>query len=190
MATTKYYDSLGNELYPLIIDDTLTYLILDTKVNGYIRALLGFNNDATRSNIMQSIVDSVKPISSVTIPREEKTASEHVLSFKNYPVAQTADNDIIYNTFITTIKHNPDAYYVSGSGNASNSVNSNTVSIDFLTWQGSVSSDTAFLVLKQYGILALDTNNNIIGVVYTIFVFFFFFFVFFVCFFFFVVASG
>ena len=36
MATTKYYDSLGNELYPLIIDDTLTYLILDTKVNGYI----------------------------------------------------------------------------------------------------------------------------------------------------------
>ena len=168
MATTKYYDSLGNELYPLIIDDTLTYLILDTKVNGYIRALLGFNNDATRSNIMQSIVDSVKPISSVTIPREEKTASEHVLSFNNYPVAQTADNDIIYNTFITTIKHNPDAYYVSGSGNASNSVNSNTVSIDFLTWQGSVSSDTAFLVLKQYGILALDTNNNIIGVVYTI----------------------
>ena len=117
---------------------------------------------------MQSIVDSVKPISSVTIPREEKTASEHVLSFNNYPVAQTADNDIIYNTFITTIKHNPDAYYVSGSGNASNSVNSNTVSIDFLTWQGSVSSDTAFLVLKQYGILALDTNNNIIGVVYTI----------------------
>lgn len=168
MATTKYYDSLGNELYPLIIDDTLTYLILDTKVNGYIRTLLGFNNDATRSNIMQSIVDSVKPISSVTIPREEKTASEHVLSFNNYPVAQTADNDIIYNTFITTIKHNPDAYYVSGSGNASNSVNSNTVSIDFLTWQGSVSSDTAFLVLKQYGILALDTNNNIIGVVYTI----------------------
>ena len=110
MATTKYYDSLGNELYPLIIDDTLTYLILDTKVNGYIRTLLRFNNDATKNNIIQSIVNSVKPISSVTIPREEKTASEHVLSFNNYPVAQTADNDIIYNTFITTIKHNPDAY--------------------------------------------------------------------------------
>lgn len=168
MATTKYYDSLGNELYPLIIDDTLTYLILDTKVDGYIRAMLGFNNDATRGNIMQSIVDSVKPIGSVTIPREEKTASEHVLSFNNYPVAQTADNDIIYNTFITTLKHNPNAYYVTGIGNASNSVNSNTVSTDSLSWQGSVSSDTAFSVFKQYGILALDTNNNIIGVVYTI----------------------
>lgn len=167
MATIKYYDSLGNELYPLIIDDTLTYLFLDTNENGYIRTMLGYNNDTTRSNIMQSIVDSVKPISSVTIPREEKTASEHVISFNNYPVAQTADNDIIYNTFITTITHNPDDYYVTGSGNASNSVNSNTASTDYLTWQGSVSSDTAFLVFKQYGILALDTNNNIIGVVYT-----------------------
>lgn len=166
MATTKYYDSLGNELYPLIIDDTLTYLILDTNVNGYIRTVLGFNNDTTRSNIMQSIVNSVKPISSVTIPREEKTASEHVISFNNYPVAQTADNDIIYNTIILTITHDPDDYYIDGSGNASNSVNSNTASSD-LSWQGSVSSDTVFFVFKQYGILALDTNNNILGVVYT-----------------------
>lgn len=168
MATTKYYDSLGNELYPLIIDDTLTFLFLNTNENGYIRTTLGFNNDTTRNNVMQSIVEHVKPISSITIPREEKTASEYVISFNNYPVAQTADNDIIYNTFITTIKHNPDNYYVSGSGNASNSVNSNTASNNFFTWQGSTSSDTAFLIFKQYGILALDTNNNIIGVVYTI----------------------
>lgn len=167
MATTKYYDSLGNELYPLIIDDTLTYLFLNTNENGYIRATLGFNNNTTMSNTMQSIVEHVKPISSITIPREEKTASEHVISFNNYPVAQTADNDIIYNTFITTIKHSPGNYYVSGSGNASNSVNSNTSHKDILTWQGSVSSDTAFLVFKQYGILPLDTNNNILGVVYT-----------------------
>lgn len=167
MSTTKYFDSLGNELYPLIIDDTLTYLFLNTNENGYIRTTLGFNNDTTKNNVMQSIVDSVKPISSITIPREEKTASEHVISFNNYPVAQTADKDIIYNTFITTIKHNPNNYYVSGSGNASNSVNSNTASVDFLTWQGSVSTDVAFLVFKQYGILALDTANNILGVVYT-----------------------
>ena len=167
MATTKYYDSLGNELFPLLIDDTSTYLFLNTSENGYIRTTLGFNNDTTRSNVLQSIVDSVKPISGITIPREEKTASEHVISFNNYPVAKTADNDIIYNTFITTIKHNPDNYYVSGSGNASNSVNSNTSHIDFFTWQGSGSSDTAFLVFKQYGILALDENNNSLGVVYT-----------------------
>lgn len=167
MSTTKYFDSLGNELYPLIIDDTLTYLYLNTKENGYIRTTLGFNNYTTKNNVMQSIVDSVKPISSITIPREEKTASEHVISFNNYPVAQTADKDIIYNTFITTIKHNPDYYYVSGSGNASNSVNSNTASIDFLTWQGSTSTDVAFLVFKQYGILLLDTANNILGVMYT-----------------------
>lgn len=167
MATTKYFDSLGNELYPLNIDDTLTYLFLNTNENGYIRTTLGFNNDTTKNNVMQTIVDSVKPISSITIPREEKTASEHVISFNNYPVAQTADKDIIYNTFITTIKHNPDNYYVSGSGNASNSVNSNTASIGFLTWQGSTSIDVAFLVFKQYGILALDTANNILGVVYT-----------------------
>lgn len=167
MATTKYYDSLGNELYQLIIDDTSTYLFLNTNENGYIRTTLGFNNETTRSNVMQSIVDSVKPISSITIPREEKTASKHVISFNNYPVAQTADNDIIYNTFITTIEHNPDNYYVSGSGNASNSFNSNTSNKGFFTWQGSGSSDTAFLVFKQYGILTLDTNNNILGVVYT-----------------------
>lgn len=167
MATTKYYDSLGNELFPLVIDDTLTYLFLNTSENSYIRTTLGFNNDTTRNNVLQLIVDSVKPISSITIPREEKTASEHVISFNNYPVAKTADNDIIYNTFIITIKHTPDNYYVSCSGNASNSVNSNTASTDFLAWQGSTSSDTAFLVFKQYGILALDTNNNIIGVVYT-----------------------
>ena len=167
MVTTKYYDSLGNELYPLIIDNTLTYLSLNTNENGYIRTTLGFNNDTTRNNIMQTIVEHVKPISSVTIPRNEKTASEHVISFNNYPVAQTADNVIIYNTFITTIKHNPDNWYVTGTGNASNSVNSNTAHIDNLTWQGSVSSDTTFLVFKQYGILALDTNNNVIGVVYT-----------------------
>lgn len=167
MVTTKYYDSLGNELFPLIIDDTSTYLFLNTSENGYIRTTLGFNNDTTRSNVLQSIVDSVKPISGITIPREEKTASEHVISFNNYPVAKTADNDIIYNTFITTIKHNPDNYYVNGSGNASNSVNSNTSHKDFLTWQGSTSSDTAFLVFKQYGILALDDKNNTLGVVYT-----------------------
>lgn len=167
MTTTKYYDSLGNELFPLIIDDKLTYLFLNTNENGYIRTTLGFNNDTTRSNVLQSVVDSVKPISGVTIPREEKTASEHVISFNNYPVAQTDDNDIIYNTFMTTIKHNPDTYYISGSGNASNSVNSNTSHKDFFTWQGSTSSDTAFLVFKQYGILPLDTNNNILGVVYT-----------------------
>lgn len=167
MATTKYYDSLGNELYTLIIDDTSTYLFLNTSENGYIRTTLGFNNDTTRSNVLQSIVDTVKPISGITIPREEKTASEHVISFNNYPVAQTDDKEIIYNTFTTTIKHNPDNYYVSGSGNASNSANSNTSHIDFFTWQGSVSSDTAFLVFKQYGILALDGNNNTLGVVYT-----------------------
>lgn len=167
MATTKYYDNLGNELYPLVIDDTLTYLFLNTSENGYIRTTLGFNNDTTRNNVLQSVVDSVKPISGITIPREEKTASEHVISFNNYPIAQTDDKEIIYNTFTTTIKHNPDNYYVSGSGNASNSANSNTSHIDFFTWQGSGSSDTAFLVFKQYGILALDDNNNTLGVVYT-----------------------
>lgn len=167
MDTSKYYDSLGNELYPLIIDDTLTYLFLNTNEKGYIRTTLAFNNDTTRNNIMQSIIEHVKPISSITIPREEKTASEHVISFNNYPVAQTADNDIIYNTFITTIKHNPDNYYVRGSGNASNSVNSNTSHIGSFTWQGSSSLDIAFLVFKQYGILALDVNNNNLGVVYT-----------------------
>lgn len=167
MATTKYYDSLGNELYPLIIDSKLTFLFLETKENGYIRTKLGFNSDTTRSNVLQSVVESVKPISSVTIPREEKTTSEYVISFNNYPVAQTADNEIIYNTFTITIRHDPDNYYVSGSAYANNSYNSNTSSFDFLTWQGLVSTDTAFLVFKQYGILALDTDNNIIGVVYT-----------------------
>lgn len=167
MTTTKYFDSLGNELFPLIIDDKLTYLFLNTSEKGYIKATLGFNNDTTRSNVLQSVVDTVKSISSVTIPREEKTASEHVISFNNYPIAQTDDKEIIYNTFTSTIKHNPNNYYVSCSGNASNSVNSETAHNDYFTWQGSSSSDTAFLVFKQYGILALDTTNNIIGVVYT-----------------------
>lgn len=166
MATTKYYDSLGNELYPLIIDDTLT-LYLESTETGYIRTYLGFNNDTTKRKICRTIVEHVKPISSITIPRKEKTASEHVISFNNYPVAQTADNDIIYNTFITTIKHERNNYYVTGSGNASNSVNSNTSHNDFSIWQGYTGETTAFLVFKQCGILALDTNNNILGVMYT-----------------------
>lgn len=170
MATTQYFDSLGNELYPLIIDNTLTQLYLETKETGYIRTCLGFNNDTTKKNIMRTIVEHVKPISSITIPRAEKTTSEYVISFNNYPVAQTADNDIIYNTFISTITHEANDYYVTCSCNASNSFNSNTAHSDddfSITWQGYTGTDTAFLVFKQYGILALDTNNNILGVVYT-----------------------
>lgn len=167
MATTKYYDSLGNELYPLIIDDTLTYLFLNTNETGYIRTYLGFNNDTTRNNVLQSVVNSIKAIGGITILREEETASEHVISFNNYPVAKTGDNDIIYNTFTTTIKHSPKNYYVSGSGNASNSVNSNISTKDYINWQGATGRDIIYLVFKQYGILALDTNNNILGVVYT-----------------------
>ena len=167
MATTRYFDSLGNELYPLFIDDTLTRLYFENTETGYIRTYLGFNNDTTKRNIMRTIVEHVKPISSITIPREEKTTSEHVISFNNYPVAQTADNEIIYNTFILTIKHEANDYYVTGTGNASNSVNSSTLHNDFVMWQGYTGTTTAFLVFKQYGILALDTNNNILGVVYT-----------------------
>lgn len=167
MVTTKYYDSMGNELYPLIIDNTLTYLYLSTSENGYIRTYLGFNNDTTKSNVLQSVVNSIKAIGSITILREEETASEHVISFNNYPVAQTSDNDIIYNTFTTTIKHSPENYYISGFGTASNSVNSNIASVDYINWQGATGRNITYLVFKQYGILALDTNNNILGVVYT-----------------------
>lgn len=165
MATTKYYDSLGNELYPITIDGTIS-LFIDRNKTGYIRAGLGFNNDDIRTETLKDIVNHAKPISSITIPRQSKESTEYTISFNNYPVAKTEDNTIIYNTYTITIKHNPDNYYVSGSGSASNSYNANTNSVGFFTWQGSGKSKTAFLVFKQYGVIALDTFNNIIGTIY------------------------
>lgn len=167
MSTTKYFDSLGNELFPLTINNSTTYLELDNSREAFIRTRLAFNTEATRSNIYKTIAESdTKPISAITIPRKEKGFSTHEIDFIDYPVAQTDDKTIIYNTMTRTIKHNKEDYYVTVSANASNSYNNITDSEDFFVWSGQTGS--IYIVFKQYGVIALDTDNNILGIVYLV----------------------
>ena len=164
MSTTKYYDSLGNELFPLVINNTTTFLILDEKETAYCRVKLAFNTNKTARQIYQEIADNCVPIRTITIMRKSAESQSYSIEFNNYPAALYNDT-IITNNFKMYINHNPNDYYITGEGEANNSFNDNTKSINF-TWQGAVANEVEYLVFKQLGIICFNTANEYIGIVY------------------------
>lgn len=164
MATTKYYDSLGNELYPLVIDSSNIYFNFDTNRNGFCYANV-YIVDKLSQSIYKDIVSNTKAIETITIPFSHST--QHLtynLDLTNIPVAKT-DDTTITNSIHGTITHKNKNYYIEGDLSASNNINDNTNNEDYLNYQGSVYT-ISYIVLKVCGVICFDTKNNYLGTCY------------------------
>lgn len=164
---SKYFDSLGNELYPLIKDDTFNFYT-NKKYNAFVYTTI--NPLIDKSSFYKKIIESnVKPISTWSVQRKATNEQTFTFNFVNYPVAKTESDEIITNTLIYKVRHDPNNYYITGSINASNSYNENTQIVnDTPIWQGAVDKRVEILYFKQMGILVLDVDYNILGIVYMI----------------------
>lgn len=161
MATTKYFDSLGNELYPLTIDSSNIYFNFDDRKTGFCFANVYINDDISQS-IYKDIVSNTKAIETITIPFSHSADKlTYNLDLSNIPVAKTEDDTIITNSIRGTISHKNKNYYLEGELTGSNNINTNT-DTSYVNYQGSVYT-VRFLVLKVFGTICFDTNNNYLG---------------------------
>lgn len=163
MATNKYFDSLGNELYPLIIDSSNIYFNFDDRKTGFCFANVYIEDNISQS-IYKDIVSNTKAIETITIPFSHSANKlTYNLDLSNIPVAKTEDN-IITNSIRGTISHKNKYYYFEGELSGSNNINTNTDTSN-VNYQGSVYT-VSFLVLKVFGTICFDTNNNYLGICY------------------------
>lgn len=164
MATTKYFDSLGNELYPLTIDSSNIYFNFDDRKTGFCFANVYINDDISQS-IYKDIVSNTKAIETITIPFSHSADKlTYNLDLSNIPVAKTEDDTIITNSIRGTISHKNKYYYFEGELTGSNNINTNT-DTSYVNYQGSAYT-VSFLVLKVFGTICFDTNNNYLGTCY------------------------
>lgn len=164
MTTTKYFDSLGNELYPLTIDSNSIYFNFDTSRNGFCYANVYIVENLGQS-IYKDIVSNTKAIETITIPFSH--SAEYLtynLDLINIPVAKT-DDTTITNSIHGTIKHKNKYYYIECDLTASNNINDNTNNEDYLIYQGSAYT-ISYIVLKVCGVICFDTENNYLGTCY------------------------
>ena len=164
MATNKYFDSLGNELYPLTIDSSNIYFNFDDRKTGFCFANVYINDNISQS-IYKDIVSNTKAIETITIPFSHSANKlTYNLDLSNIPVAKTEDDTIITNSIRGTISHKNKYYYIEGELTGSNNINTNTDS-SYVNYQGSTYT-VSFLVLKVFGTICFDTNNNYLGICY------------------------
>ena len=161
MSTTKYFDSLGNELYPLTIDSSNIYFNFDDRKTGFCFANVYINDDISQS-IYKDIVSNTKAIETITIPFSHSADKlTYNLDLSNIPVAKTEDDTIITNSIRGTISHKNKYYYFEGELTGSNNINTN-IDTSYVIYQGSAYT-VSFLVLKVFGTICFDTNNNYLG---------------------------
>lgn len=166
MATTKYYDSLGNELYPLTIDSDTIYFNFDDRKTGFCFANVYIKDNISQS-IYKDIVSNTKAIETITIPFSHSADKlTYNLDLSSIPVAKTEDDTIITNSIHGTISHKNKNYYIEGELTGSNNINTNT-DTSYVNYQGSAYT-VSFLVLKVFGTICFDTNNNYLGICYMI----------------------
>lgn len=164
MATTTYFDSLGNELYPLIIDSNNIYFNFDDRKTGFCFANVYIKDNISQS-IYKDIVSNTKAIETITIPFSHSANKlTYNLDLSNIPVAKTEDDTIITNSIHGTISHKNKYYYFEGELTGSNNINTNTDTSN-VNYQGSAYT-VSFLVLKVFGTICFDTNNNYLGICY------------------------
>lgn len=164
MSTTKYFDSLGNELYPLTIDANTIYFNFDDRKTGFCFANVYIQDNISQS-IYKDIVSNTKAIETITIPFSHSADKlTYNLDLSNIPVAKTEDDTIITNSIRGTISHKNKYYYLEGELTGSNNINTN-IDTRYVNYQGSVYT-VSFLVLKVFGTICFDTNNNYLGICY------------------------
>lgn len=164
MSTTKYYDSLGNELFPVEINNINTSLVIDAAETRFCRVKLAFKTGEIARKLYRKIAENCMPIRTITIMRKAPESQSYTIEFNNYPVALYNDT-IITNTFKMYIKHDPINYYITGVGEATNSFNDKTKIINF-TWQGAAVDVVDYLVFRQVGVICFNTANEYLGIVY------------------------
>lgn len=164
MSTTKYFDSLGNELYPLTIDSNTIYFNFDNRKTGFCFANVYIEDNISQS-VYKDIVSNTKAIETITIPFSHSADKlTYNLDLSNIPVAKTEDDTIITNSIHGTISHKNKYYYIEGTLTGSNNINTDTNTSN-VNYQGSAYT-VSFLVLKVFGTICFDTNNNYLGICY------------------------
>lgn len=163
----KYFDSLGNELYPVTLSDNVKYST-NKDIKSFIYGSINYSPYDNRYDFFKNIINSsIKPINKWNVERDDSNDLMINITCSDYPCAKTEDGTIITNTLTYVLEHAAHNYYFKGRIICSNSYNEETQNNYYISiWQGAVSNLVKLLVLEQYGIIVLDTDSNILGISY------------------------
>lgn len=172
----KYYDTLGNELYPIIADGNNITFYTDNSVNAFPIAGVDFKTSTLRYNTCKEIVVNCKPMSTQTFLRKTTGIQKYYFSFTNIPVGIDDDGTILTLNYQTNMIHENNNFYLYPDDDSpelnkiTNNYNDNKYYIPstYLAWQGSTRDAVTYIVLSQYGLIAFDTEENVLGIMYCI----------------------